>query len=152
MNRIQHIAAAVVLGAAAGFSAPTAEAAAPSQVTFDPALLQTVDETIMKMREETIKEQFAKMSLKDQLPNKMMGGMSQYASAAYRTAIQPYAVQGMMNLIRPYEFPAKFRGMMMPAMVPVLSSQIKEQQLKFMQEGVAGNPSFPNVLSGQIGK
>lgn len=151
MKKLHKMTAGIILGTAAAGLAATAAGAA-SAVTFDPALLQMVDQTIMKMREETIKEQFAKMPLKERMPNTMVASMSQYAATAYRTAIQPYAVQGMMSQIRPYEFPAKFRGTMMPSMVPILSSQIKEQQLRFMQDGIPGNQAFPSVPGAQTGK
>ncbi len=142
MNRLKTTTARQLLGAAA---AGLILAAAPvSALEFDPQTLQTVDEMIRKMQQETMQQQYASMPLRNELPGRMMNNMSQYASAAYRQNIQPQMVQVVIGSMRPWEFPDKFKQAMMPQIVSQVSAQIKDIQLQQMQEGIR-DPSFPNV-------
>ncbi|MGX9725826.1 MAG: hypothetical protein ACTFAK_00480 [Candidatus Electronema sp. VV] len=142
MNRLKTTTARQLLGAAA---AGLILAAAPvSALEFDPQTLQTVDEMIRNMQQETMQQQYASMPLRNELPGKMMNNMYQYASVAYRQNIQPQMVQVVIGGMKPWEFPDKFKQAMMPKIVLQVSSQIKDIQLQQMQEGIR-DPSFPNV-------
>jgi len=141
MNRLKTITVQLLGAAAAGLIL----AAAPvSALDFDPQTLQTVDEMIRKMQQETMQQQYAAMPLKNELPSKMMNNMYQYASSAYRQNIQPQMVQVVIRSMRPWEFPDKFKQAMMPQIVSQVSAQIKDIQLQQMQEGIR-DPSFPSV-------
>ncbi len=142
MNRLKTITARQLLGAAAAGLILTA--APVSALNFDPQTLQTVDEMIRKMQQETMQQQYASMPLRNELPGKMMNNMYQYASNAYRQNIQPQMVQVVIGSMKPWEFPDKFKQAMMPQIVSQVSSQIKDIQLQQMQEGIR-DPSFPNV-------
>jgi hypothetical protein len=67
-----------------------------------------------------------------------------FASNNYRTFIQPYAINSMINQIRPDRFPDRFRSRMMPKTIKTMSDRIKPQQKAYMQEGIIGNPNFPD--------
>ncbi|CAK8723868.1 MAG: hypothetical protein CDV28_10931 [Candidatus Electronema aureum] len=142
MNILNKIRTSLIWGATAAGLILTAAPA--SALEFDPKTLQTVDEMIRKMQQETMQQQYAAMPLKNELPGKMMNNMYQYASTAYRQNIQPQMVQVIIGNMRPWEFPGKFKQAMMPSIVPQVSNQIKQIQLQQMQEGI-NDPSFPNV-------
>lgn len=113
---------------------------------FDPETLNVIDELIMKMQRETMQQQYAAMPIKNQLPNRMMSNMYQFASNAYRSNIQPQMVQGIIGTMQPWNFPNKFQQAMMPTMVGEISGQIKQLQLQYMQQGIS-DPSFPDRKS-----
>lgn len=118
---------------------------------FDPETLNVIDELIMKMQRETMQQQYAAMPIKNQLPNRMMSNMYQFASTAYRSNIQPQMVQGIVGTMQPWNFPNKFQQAMMPTMVGEISGQIKQMQLQFMQQGISDS-SFPNVMERMTGQ
>lgn len=141
MNRLKTTTARQLLGAAAGLILAAAPAGA---LDFDPQTLQTVDEMIRQMQQDTMRQQYAAMPLRNELPGKIMNNMYQYASTAYRQNIQPQMVQVVIGNMRPWEFPDRFKQVMMPQIVSQVSGQIKDIQLQQMQEGIR-DPSFPNV-------
>lgn len=67
-----------------------------------------------------------------------------FASNNYRAAIMPHAITSMINQIQPYRFPDRFRSRMMPRTIRTMSDQIKQRQKAYMQEGIMGNPNFPD--------
>lgn len=79
----------------------------------DPAI-----NTIMKKIQERI--------FKDSYANIAQNGQN-----TYRALMQPQVVQRMINNIRPWEFPTRFKGKMIPVLLPTISEQVSAQ----MQDG-----------------
>jgi hypothetical protein len=124
--------------------------AAPAHsVDLNPEMLQTVDEMVRKMQQDTMQQQYAAMPVKNELPaqimNNMYNNMYQYASSNYRQAIQPQMVQVIISQLRPWSFPDQFKQRMMPDIVAQMSNQIKGPQLQQMQEGIMA-ASFPAAM------
>jgi phospholipid N-methyltransferase len=145
MKILKKMASQVILGATVSILA--AMVSPVHALEFDPETLKTVDELILKMQQETMQQQYESMPLRRELPGKMMNNMYNYASNAYRQNIQPQMVQAVVSNMRPWDFPNKFKQAMMPSVVKQMSSQIKQIQVQYMQQGI-NDPSFPNVIQG----
>jgi hypothetical protein len=83
-------------------------------------------------------------SVRDQIMTNRVNDISRMGQATFRPMIQPGAVQSMISQIQPWNFPYRFQSAMMPAMIPMVSSPIKQQQMAFMQNGIMSQ-GFPNV-------
>jgi hypothetical protein len=82
--------------------------------------------------------------VRDQIMTNRVNDISRMGQATFRPMIQPGAVQSMISQIQPWNFPYRFQSAMMPAMIPMVSSPIKQQQMAFMQNGIMSQ-GFPNV-------
>jgi len=144
MKMLKKIGAGMLPGMIAVGLLMVAESA--HSIDLNPEMLQTVDEIVRKMQQETMQQQYATMPLRNELPGMMMNSiynnMYQYGSSNYRPVLQPQMVQAVISQMRPWEFPDKFKQMMMPNIVNQVSSQIKNTQLQQMQEGIMDS-SFP---------
>ena len=78
--------------------------------------------------------------IRDQIMQDSYTNISQYGQNTYRTLMQPQVVQRMINNIRPWEFPTRFKGQMMPILSPKMGeqiqAQIQEQQKQFLKDGM----------------
>ncbi len=84
-------------------------------------------------------------SIRDQIMGNRMSDISRMGQSTFRPMIMPGAVQSMISQIQPWNFPSRFQSAMMPAMIPMVSAPIKQNQMAFMQQGIMNNPNFPNV-------
>jgi hypothetical protein len=82
--------------------------------------------------------------VRDQIMKDRYAGISQVAPTKFRSSVQPMMVQQMIGNIRPWEFPGKFKSVMMPPTINLISGQVKPQQLGHMQDGI-GSSAFPNI-------
>lgn len=84
-------------------------------------------------------------SVRDSIMMNRVNDISRMGQATFRPMVQPGAVQSMISQIQPWNFPYRFQSAMMPAMIPMVSAPIKQNQMAFMQAGIMNNPYFPNV-------
>ncbi len=84
-------------------------------------------------------------SVRDSIMMNRVNEISRMGQATFRPMIQPGAVQSMISQIQPWNFPYRFQSAMMPAMIPMVSAPIKQNQMAYMQAGILNNPYFPNV-------
>lgn len=83
-------------------------------------------------------------AVRDSIMTSRVSDISRMGQSTFRPMIQPGAVQSMISQIQPWNFPIRFQSAMMPAMIPVVSAPIKQNQMAYMQYGIMGN-GFPNV-------
>jgi hypothetical protein len=84
-------------------------------------------------------------SVRDSIMMNRVSDISRMGQATFRPMVQPGAVQSMISQIQPWNFPYRFQSAMMPAMIPMVSAPIKQNQMAYMQAGIMNNPNFPNV-------
>lgn len=93
--------AAAALMFAGSASAQMQQQQGSTNLSIDPATLQTVDQALLKMQQEMIQKNYSSMLLKPQMMSKMMAERT--PQNFMQGAIQPVMMEKMRNQIKPQQ-------------------------------------------------